>query len=379
MISSISVSGFKCFSALERLALKPLSVFVGSNAAGKSTLIQVLLLLRQSIDIDGRIREVRLSGELYSGGTAKDVVRLDADRRMSFAIEEDSGLEVRVETTYESGTNPRALRALQESPAGSKLAYQPGASQFAYLAAERIGPKVAYPITTENLLAGPIGKHGERAAFFMARAKYEDMRLHDGWQQARTTIEGAIASASFGSPPEVTAYPLAAGILDWIMPGVSFDAIEDADADQSRLTFNNYSRDPLATVRPTNIGFGLTQILPVIGGLIALEKGGLFILENPEAHLHPLGQSRVGRTLALAAGTGLQVILETHSDHVVNGIRLAVKHKWIEADQVAFYYFTKAADENVAKITVIGVDERGRLNAWPAGFFDQIEKDLSGL
>jgi predicted ATPase len=100
----------------------------------------------------------------------------------------------------------------------------------------------------------------------------------------------------------------------------------------------------------------------------------MLIVENPEAHLHPAGQSRLGRFLARVAGSGVQVIVETHSDHVLNGVRLAaVADSSVPANDVIVHFFDGD--------TVLPIDlgARGDLSAWPTGFFDQIEDDLGRL
>lgn len=98
------------------------------------------------------------------------------------------------------------------------------------------------------------------------------------------------------------------------------------------------------------------------------------MVENPEAHLHPAGQSRLGGFLARVAGSGVQVLIETHSDHVVNGVRLAVAaERTIAADDTIVHFFGEGEP------AVIELNEHGRLTEWPDGFFDQIENDLGRL
>jgi predicted ATPase len=98
------------------------------------------------------------------------------------------------------------------------------------------------------------------------------------------------------------------------------------------------------------------------------------MIENPEAHLHPLGQSRIGYFLAQAAAAGIQIIIETHSDHVLNGIRRAVRHKAIQAENVALHFF-----ESAGKLVTPQIFPDGGIMPWPDGFFDQTEKDLMEL
>lgn len=127
-------------------------------------------------------------------------------------------------------------------------------------------------------------------------------------------------------------------------------------------------------IRPANTGFGVSYALPVIVAGLMTQPGDVLIVENPEAHLHPGGQSRLGRFLARVAGSGVQVLVETHSDHVLNGARLAVAEERVLRAQDALVHFF-----GYEKTTPIEVTERGELTRWPSGFFDQIEGDLGRL
>jgi len=149
------------------------------------------------------------------------------------------------------------------------------------------------------------------------------------------------------------------------------------------LSFN-FERAGLTTrdYRPTNVGFGLSYTLPVLVALLGMNPGGLLLIENPEAHLHPHGQAKVGELIARAAEAGIQVILETHSDHVLNGIRIAVKNGIIAPEKVALHYFQRADDDSLSTgVEVVSpeIDADGRIDDWPEGFFDEYGKALRSL
>ena len=123
--------------------------------------------------------------------------------------------------------------------------------------------------------------------------------------------------------------------------------------------------------RPTNVGFGVSYVLPVIVSLLSCSANpnALVCIENPEAHLHPAAQTRIGELIARCAASGTQVLIETHSDHLLDGIRIAVKRKILQAESTKIYYFTKQNSMTMAES--IAVDQKGNIDKWPEGFFDQ--------
>ena len=112
----------------------------------------------------------------------------------------------------------------------------------------------------------------------------------------------------------------------------------------------------------TSVGFGITQVLPILVAALSAGKNELWLIENPEVHLHPAGQAQMGQFLAEVAAAGVQVIVETHSDHVFNGIRRAVKSKRLAADDVALH-FMRSRDEVVGQqVTTPTLDADGNVD-----------------
>jgi predicted ATPase len=124
------------------------------------------------------------------------------------------------------------------------------------------------------------------------------------------------------------------------------------------------------------MGFGVTYTLPVILAGLTAGKDGILIVENPEAHLHPAGQSQMGYFLASIASAGVQVMVETHSDHVLNGIRRAIgEHRILSEDQAIIHFF----DVDGAPPKSLRFTETGGIASWPRGFFDQYQLDVAAL
>jgi predicted ATPase len=172
------------------------------------------------------------------------------------------------------------------------------------------------------------------------------------------------------------------GWLQELSPGVRVSAAHLNNTDLVSLRFQYASMEigqDSKFRRPANVGFGLTYSLPVVTALLALPPGSLLLLENPEAHLHPRGQAALGTLIARAASDGVQVLVETHSDHVLNGIRLAVKNGLIAADACQLCNFVRDTESAASYIETPVILANGELSTWPDGFFDEWEKSLQAL
>jgi predicted ATPase len=141
---------------------------------------------------------------------------------------------------------------------------------------------------------------------------------------------------------------------------------------------------PLHDLKAENVGYGISYTLPVIVALISAKPGALVIIENPEAHLHPAGQSELAKLITMVAASGVQVMVETHSDHIITGIQLACKANseaeniGIRKDDVSVYYF-HSLENNTLQIEAVHILDNGKLDYQPKGFFDQAEKDMFDL
>ena len=130
---------------------------------------------------------------------------------------------------------------------------------------------------------------------------------------------------------------------------------------------------------PSTVGFGYSYTLPIIiSGLIAKENE-ILIIENPEAHLHPKAQSRLMKFLAKVAKKGVQIFIESHSDHILNALRICVKKEILEAKEVNVFFFANDKNSKSPKIFMPQIDKNGGISDWQEGFFDEWENSLMEL
>ena len=167
-----------------------------------------------------------------------------------------------------------------------------------------------------------------------------------------------------------------------ISPGVSLNTKYVPEVNKVILDYQfDLINDKTNSFLPKNVGFGISYVLPVVLSLLTAKKGKIIIIENPESHIHPRGQAELGKLIAIASSIGAQLFVETHSDHIINGIRVAIKEKVIENDKVNIMYFEKTTTEKeqFTKITPIKVDKNGELDDYPKDFLDEWSNQLLKL
>ena len=180
--------------------------------------------------------------------------------------------------------------------------------------------------------------------------------------------------------------------LNWVSPGARLSIVEKKVGDNSYyVSAVDYGVDgDVRMFKPQNVGFGVNDILPVLATLLTAEKGNVLIIENPEAHLHPRGQAEIGKLIAETVSRGVQVFIETHSDHVINGIRVAVKKGILKPSDVNIAFFErkehgvvdddgKESREIFTTVRDIKVDENGSLSEYPEDFMDEWNNQLMRL
>ena len=240
----------------------------------------------------------------------------------------------------------------------------PFGGELVYINAERIGPRQLYPVSTDVLTRrGDFGESGEYAWDYLNRHQNDLLQADDP-----RCVEGEDR-------------PLRAIVDQWmqdVCPGahLQLEEVRAADAVIAGFTFDREDDVASRRHRATNVGFGLSYALPVILALLS-KPGTLCLIENPEAHLHPRGQTKLAELATRASKAGVQVIAETHSDHFMDGVRIAVRDGLIEPADATFHYFERKGNQTV--VTSPEIDSDGRLSSWPMGFFDQHDENLARL
>lgn len=357
MLNKIEIQNFKCFENLY-LTLGSLNVFSGLNGMGKSSLIQSMLLLKQSEQQNFLPKKVSLNGEYINLGVSQDVLYEYAEEEVIKLVlgEKDVTVEFNIECKKDSDILAVNCGNFEEISLFNK--------PFEYLNADRKSPQVIYPKSSFFVdTKSQIGINGEYTIHYLA--KYQDNNI--SWSACENKIVSFKEAVQFW--------------LNEISPNVKLDVTEIENTDLTKLGFYYLDDYKSKTFRPTNVGFGISYVLPVIVALLKATPNSVLILENPEAHLHPKGQRKMGELIALCAATGVQIFLETHSDHILNGIRIAVKNQLLSYETVKLFFFSKMLiNKNMKHIVQQpNLQYNGKLDYWPDGFFDEWEKALDEI
>jgi predicted ATPase len=231
--------------------------------------------------------------------------------------------------------------------------------RLSWITAERMGPREILPLRDPHGHT-QVGARGELAAGLLY------------WRESDDVPPGLCVP---GVPP--TLFHQVRARMQEFFPGCDLRVSPVEGASAVSLRLRSDSRADFQ--RPQNVGFGLTQLFPILVAVLAAQPGDVVLVENPEVHLHPQAQQRIGSLLACVAANGVQVVVETHSDHVLNGMRLAVKSGAIKPDDVAVHFFAPALTGGEFVPQSPKLDSDGKLDAWPEGFFDQFDLALSQL
>lgn len=339
MIVKLNLVGFKSFLS-RSLTLNGLTVLTGLNSSGKSSVVQALLMMERAsnnednILLDGYGSEEEIKNTYYN----KDIILAAYDTL-------DNKFEVRI--------NDKIINKNYSQEKDIHFNFP----EVTYLSANRFGPKSFVTIFNNNFNRNKLGSNGENIYQFIEAFENEvlDQTL------IHPNAEG-----------ETVNYNIR-GWLNAITPGIKFNYKINKESDTSYGIFNGH--------RAMNVGFGLSYSLSVISSLLISTlnpKNSLLIIENPEAHLHPKGQTEIAKLISLCANLGVQIIIETHSDHLFDGIRISAKEIKNFAEKVQIHWFELNEKQNT-EVTSPILNNNGKLDKWPRGLFDQFEINSSKL
>jgi predicted ATPase len=282
------------------------------------------------------------------------------------SYEEDISIELKVKGfEYKVHCNSNDLKIIIDSKMPLEPLINLFNDDFQYIMTDRISPQITYPLSELNIKKNLIGFKGEYTAHYISVNRHSKLNII-GLKHSNSITNQLMENVSLW--------------LSEISAGIELSANVYNELQQVNLTYKyTYEGNTTNNYTPLNVGFGITYVLPIIVSILKAKPDDLLIIENPESHLHPVGQSKIAELCAIASANGVQIIVETHSDHFLNGIRVATKKGLLTSEQSKVYYFRKDKDKLETKIDEIQIDNNGGINNYPKGFFDQFDNDLDEL
>ena len=427
-ITKIAVKGFKSIAEECEIAIHPLTILAGVNSSGKSSIMQPLLMLKQTLEapydpgpllIDGPNAQfteaeqflstlpgeegtdnfqIRIETDMFNvfdsvstifrkGQDGIEIVKMTAERKskvssssMCFALfpnmtaeEIKSQTDQPVIPTYSSDELPEELRRLEEF-------------HLQFL-------QDLLPQDTDSV------RHSRCFFYLLSQSGFE---VHDITSNLARSIQDSIHLPGLRGNPERTykmtgtgpGYPgtfenyVASVIHEWqaeenkrlkaitealrvlkLAGQVGTEKIGDARVglQVGRLPHGNAGETDMVSI--ADVGFGVSQVLPVLVALTVARSGQLVYLEQPELHLHPNAQVVLARVLANAAKRGVRVVAETHSSLLLLGIQTLVAEGKLSPELVKLHWFSRNED-GVTKVDSVDLDEAGTYGDWSVDFDD---------
>lgn len=405
MFTQLRLTQFKAWKDTGPVALKPVTMLLGTNSSGKSTLIQSLLLLKQTVQSPDRTVHLNLGGDevndIFNFGGFEDVLNQAAESPRQFSMgfdfqgkESDRVKAGQFDCTYgqtSSGsvaiqtldlrTASRRFRAIRRDKGAYSIVVddetQPRFKGRNYAPERSIAFSVDAiadlnhdgPIVEDLSLAirrelesisylGPLRRKPERD-YPWNKTKPGEVGI-DG----RSAIDALLASALLKGEGQ---NDIVKGVSFWLARMKVADSLEVRQQGRSNRYELIVHRDGVAC-NLRDVGIGVSQVLPVLVVAYFAQAGSTIVLEEPEIHLHPLAQSVLAELfVTISEQRKVQFIVETHSEHLFRRMQTLMARKQVDAKDAAMYFVER--DGGLAKLRELDLDEYGRVKNWPDGFF----------
>ncbi|PKO20774.1 MAG: hypothetical protein CVU38_18350 [Chloroflexi bacterium HGW-Chloroflexi-1] len=414
-ITTITISGYKSLVEERTLEIRPLTILAGANSSGKSSALQPLLLLKQTLEVSYDPGALLLDGpnvrftsaeqflSKLAGRPSVDqfAIGVEIDKTSSltdvFGKQPKKGIDL-VQMIYRSETNTTTLRPEMRPeeilPAIPKE-FEEIRKQMMRGEKGDTAQKWAWQIDRTRCFLGATLSISEVPGrtlpfpMFMPATPFElHLRRIIHVPGLRGNPERTYRATAVGSEfPGTFENYVASVIRSWQVTDdrrlaelgdalerlgltwkVDTHQVDDTQVElrvgRLRHSVRGGARDMVSIA---DVGFGLSQILPVLVALLAAEPGQLVYLEQPEIHLHPRAQSVLARILADAASRGVRVVAETHSALLVLAVQSLVAEQYLPPEKVKLHWF-KRREDGVTEITGADLDEAGAYGDWPEDF-----------
>ena len=376
MITHIRAKNFKSWADSGEVVLAPLTGFFGTNSSGKSSLLQLLLLLKQSIGSD----DVLFFGDeqsLVNLGSFRDVIHghdTDETLELEFGCKPRQPLKISVPDVNANGqpdvlsgpigsltltTSIREKRGKLSSEVlgAPTAAFENQFSRVYYLGPTRVHPQRHYHWNGKHPVE--MGLCGDEAIAALLSARVRNLRTsHNG----------------NGVPIEVR-------VSAWLQKmelAHDFWLGPNGASDNSTYEVRIQKTPTSARVTLADIGYGLADLLPILVHCYYVPEGSTLILEQPGIHLHPHTQAQLADLfLEVIAERHLQILIESHSEQLLTRLQRRIAEKKVAQETIALYFCRNT--DGASTIEKLEVDELGDIHNWPEYFFGDVMGDMFAM
>ena len=406
MITELSAQNFKSWKNTGKLQIAPLTGFFGANSSGKTSILQTLLMLKQTVERPWNWEGIIDFGDdssLVNLGSFDDLIhghrrdhslqislswKLSEELRIGDTDEVDIlSFDLSINNNKNSVSQPVFNYRVDEQRFGinwdSQGIFRVSAPNVLSLDATVFrcyGIRDSYPDILQ--LFSPLQTCFEnlfRSIRYLGPLR-EYPRSRYAWQGNHPKDIGRHGEEMISCllSKRVQLHLIDKQIMEWLqrldlIDSYRLNPIPDTEKDYEFLV-RKYKGGP--EVRLTDVGFGVSQVLPVLILCYYVPEGSILILEQPEAHLHPKVQSELADLLIeVVKNRKLQIILESHSEHLLIRLMRRIAEEQISADDTAFYFCEM--NEGISEIERLDVDDYGNITNWPQNFFGDEMGDLA--
>lgn len=428
MLTRLRMSNFKAWANAD-IPLGQITGLFGTNSSGKSSILQFLLLLKQTKDAADRGISLAMNGAYVTLGSyrdfihnhdeqkkldwglswkeSEDLVIIDPLKKRSDVFARSDDLEIRSVVGATRGA-PRAERLEYRLGPDHRFRLQPKPSEptafdlkadggFEFKRAlgrawQLPGPVKAYGLPDQALTyfqnSGFLSQFVSSFEAQMDRTFYlgplrEPPKRDYVWSRSRPSdvgargqfaIEAIIAATEAGEKrnlaPKAHLKPFQEMIAYWLqeMGLVEAFTVEEIKEGSGIYQAKVRVRAGAPEVLLTEVGFGVSQILPVLTLLYYVDEGSTVLMEQPEIHLHPLAQAGLADVMiSVARRRNIQIIVESHSEHFLLRLQRRLAEEQVEADDVRLYFCH--VDGPTTRLAPLQIDSAGVISNWPKHFF----------
>lgn len=387
MIKQISFYNFKCLDG-KTFELNKLNVFAGYNGRGKSSVLQSLLMLSQSTGFGaGSLIKLHLNGEFVNLGDFDEILTNDTDCKVEFCIETDDSQLQNIDLGYTLSEDDFKIGVIDTCVINNVDYFDTVGALNTTVTSNHSGSKQfskSIPEVLIKLLRNIHYVSANRVGPVKYVEKKEVPDIHKIDPQGLNAINtiasyGELIPSSMNLDNSTIELPLKDVLSIWmnyIMTGGDISLPDDKKSPVLSLEFDIAGSISSRKFSSYNVGFGYSYILAIVITALIAKKDSIVIIENPEAHLHGQAQSRLTELLSKLASRGVQLFVETHSEHIINGFRKEMlKNNCDLTNKDASIYFFDH-DFSAKKLEI---QPNGKIPNWPKGFFDQETYDLAEI